>query len=85
MCLALKSTDNIRYVHGENGSHGIQRGNEDSDFTNPDCQQQSPSGLPIGFAMTKNLRQGEKMFMRFSSWASKNWNETLALSEQRLS
>ena len=29
----------LNHVHGEDGGHGIQRSNEDSYLTDPDCQQ----------------------------------------------
>lgn len=49
----------LDHVHGEDGGHGIQRSDEDSYLTDPNCQQQSPGGLAISLPMTKDLRKTE--------------------------
>lgn len=49
----------LNCVHGEDGGHGIEGGDEDSYLTDPYCQQQSPGGLTIGLPMTKDLRKTE--------------------------
>ncbi len=49
----------LNHVHGEDGGHSIQRSDEDSDLTYPDCQQQTPGGLTVSLPMTKDLRDTE--------------------------
>lgn len=47
------------HIHGEDGSHGIHRSNEDSNLTDSNCEQQPPGGLTVGLPLTEDLRQPE--------------------------
>lgn len=47
------------HVHGEDGSHGIHRSDEDADLTDPHGEQQPPGGLTVGLALTEDLGQPE--------------------------
>lgn len=47
------------HIHGEDGSHGIHRSDEDADLTDPHGEQQPPGGLPVGLPLTEDLGQPE--------------------------
>lgn len=49
------------YLHGEDGCDWIQGGNDDANLTDASCEQQGPCGLPVSFAMTKHLKQHERI------------------------
>lgn len=49
----------ITHIHGEDGSHGINRSNEDSNLTDSNGEQQPPGGLTVGLPLTEDLRQPE--------------------------
>lgn len=49
----------VNHIHGEDGGHGIDRSNKDSNLTDSNCEQQPPGGLTVGLPLTKDLRQPE--------------------------
>lgn len=49
-----------RHRHGENGSHGVQGGDEDPDLTDASGKQERPGRLTVCFPMTKDLMHTHK-------------------------
>lgn len=45
-----------KHGHGEDGGHCVQGGDEDSNLADGRRQQQSPGGLTVGLAMSKDLK-----------------------------
>lgn len=45
-------------LHGEDGSHLVQGGDQDPNLADAGCEQQGPCRLPIGFAMAEDLGAG---------------------------
>lgn len=59
--LAKVRVDRACCLHGEDGSHLVQGGDQDADLADAGCEQQGPRWLPVGFAVAKDLgaRKGE--------------------------
>lgn len=49
------------HSHGENGSHCVQRGNDDADLTDASSEEQGPGGLSVGLAVAKHLPHNNKV------------------------
>ena len=45
----------LQFSHGEDGSHGIEGGNQDAALTDTSCQQEGPCGFSVGLSMAKDL------------------------------
>lgn len=47
-------------LHGQDRSHLVQGSDQDPDLTDAGGEQQSPCGLPVGFAMAEDLGAGQE-------------------------
>lgn len=47
-------------LHGQDRSHLVQGSDQDPDLTDAGGEQQSPCGLPVGFAMAEDLGVGQE-------------------------
>lgn len=50
------------FSHGQDGSHGVQRGDEDAALADAGRQQQGPGGLSVGLPVAEDLH-GERTRM----------------------
>lgn len=53
--LAKVRVDRACCLHGEDGSHLVQGGDQDPDLADAGCEQQGPRRLPVGFAVAEDL------------------------------
>lgn len=67
ICLYVYLLCAWKHRHGEDGGHCIEGSDEDSNLADGHRQQQSPGGLTVRLAMTKDLKQPESLYREITA------------------